>query len=646
MRQFCAATVVAMICCSVADGQLRVVTYNTANSGNGQAPATPRAGMDIVLEAIGDEMTGGIARPIDVLALQEQESSSTSGAAFAALLNGIYGPGTYAHATFNGATFGAGRPGLVYNTQTVQLVSQIGIGNVSGSGALRQPVRYQLRPVGYDADADFFMYVSHYAAGSSSADQSQRLVEATTIRANADSLGDAHIIYAGDFNIQSSVETMYLRLLSAGNGEAFDPINRPGNWNNSSSFRDVHTQSPYDPSFNDPVLIGGGMDDRFDFQLITAELQDNEGMSYIPGSYHAFGNNGSHSLNDSINDPSNNAASSTVLNALARVSDHLPVVADYQVPAIMQVTLPSLPPRIIQGANLAVDVQIGNSANVSVPQGADELEYSLVGSQGLIGNAAGTDAALGAMPTHTFQLDTATTGLKSGVVTASTTSPQVPESMIIENDSFTVVAPSNASFHPFNDQDQLDIDFGILIPDGSQQSEVFTIFNQLGATASSNMDLDTIMPSGDTSVLGTDLQPFTDLFAGQFLAFEATIDTNDSGVFSATWDLTFSDEDIPGELTQMMTLSATGTVALPGDANLDGSVDGIDFTIWNDNKFQTGTDWSSGDFNFDGVTDGNDFTIWNDFKFQSVSIAAVPEPASLALFMLGLLVVRPARFRC
>ncbi len=41
--------------------------------------------------------------------------------------------------------------------------------------------------------------------------------------------------------------------------------------------------------------------------------------------------------------------------------------------------------------------------------------------------------------------------------------------------------------------------------------------------------------------------------------------------------------------------------ALPGDANGDGTVDGIDFVIWNAHKFTFGTNWTTGDFNGDGI---------------------------------------------
>ena len=56
---------------------------------------------------------------------------------------------------------------------------------------------------------------------------------------------------------------------------------------------------------------------------------------------------------------------------------------------------------------------------------------------------------------------------------------------------------------------------------------------------------------------------------------------------------------------------------LYGDANLDRAVDGIDFGIWNENKFQRNTGWSSGDFNGDSVTDVQDFKLWNANRFTS-----------------------------
>lgn len=429
--------------CFVSSGQaqLRIVSYNTATANTGTQTFTARTGLDTVLEAIGNESVSGIAKPIDVLLLQEQFSMGTSTQSIVDVLNDIYDPinrTMYARSTLNGIASSdfipgsdsgsGGRPGLVYNTQAVDLVDEIRFGTANGSNQARQTLRYQLRPVGYDAAADFYVYNDHYKAGTSSSDQNRRLIEAQSVRNNADALGQgAHVIYAGDFNIRSSSESMYVELLSAGNGQAFDPINTPGTWHNNSSLRITHTQAP--ASSGSGGLVGGGVDDRFDFQLTSGEFLDGEGLSYISGSYRAFGNNGSHACcNSSIT--AGNGAAPNVLSALTTASDHLPVVADYQVPAVLGAQLASLPPTVPLGVNFSVDVLVENLANVVSPLGADELDFSVSVSGDLVGSGNGTDLALGGPAMFPVMLDTSVAGLRSGTVTVTTTSQGVPSSII------------------------------------------------------------------------------------------------------------------------------------------------------------------------------------------------------------------------
>ena len=61
----------------------------------------------------------------------------------------------------------------------------------------------------------------------------------------------------------------------------------------------------------------------------------------------------------------------------------------------------------------------------------------------------------------------------------------------------------------------------------------------------------------------------------------------------------------------------TGRAYLLGDANLDAVVDGLDFIVWNENKFLSGGLWSGADFDADGFTDGQDFIVWNANKFAA-----------------------------
>lgn len=314
-----------------AAGTFRIVSYNIASSG-----ALPSASLGTVLQGIGNDTVSGIAQPIDALLLQEVASQSTTTQNVVNALNAIYGAGVYSRGTTNGATTGSGTLGIVFNTQTLQLVSETQIGT-AGVDPLppRASMRYLLQPVGYSTATRFYVYNSHYKAESDTASLNRRLAEATAIRNDADALGQgANIIYAGDFNAYSSSEAFYQELLSSGAGQAFDPLNRPGNWNNNSSFRDTFTQAP---AVNPPAgLVGGGLDSRFDFQLISGELTDGIGLDYVAGTYRTFANNGSVVINGNINDPSNTAVPglpnrTNVLNALTTVTDHLPVVADYRI---------------------------------------------------------------------------------------------------------------------------------------------------------------------------------------------------------------------------------------------------------------------------------------------------------------------------
>jgi hypothetical protein len=73
---------------------LRIATYNI---GLGARP-----GIETVLRAIGDEVVGGRARPVDVLLLEEVHDQATEPTSIVNSLNAIYGAGAYNHGTVNG----------------------------------------------------------------------------------------------------------------------------------------------------------------------------------------------------------------------------------------------------------------------------------------------------------------------------------------------------------------------------------------------------------------------------------------------------------------------------------------------------------------------------------------------------------------
>jgi hypothetical protein len=95
-----------------------------------------------------------------------------------------------------------------------------------------------------------------------------------------------------------------------------------------------------------------------------------------------------------------------------------------------------------------------------------------------------------------------------------------------------------------------------------------------------------------------------------------------------------------------------------GDTNLDGAVDGSDYTNIDNGFHNNLTGWVNGDFNYDGVVDGSDYTlIDNAYNMQGASLgsnpaaliasdteqimgqiagtASVPEPAGVGVILMG-----------
>ena len=140
---------------------------------------------------------------------------------------------------------------------------------------------------------------------------------------------DANIMLMGDYNMYGSSESGYQTLI-AGNGFRFeDPINSSGNWNNNSSFAAVHTQSTRNGGTKKVFLMVDLMTGLI--RLCSEELlEGDDGMTYVPNTYFAVGNDGNH-FNDPINAGTNYSVSTSVLNALYTLSDHLPVIADFDI---------------------------------------------------------------------------------------------------------------------------------------------------------------------------------------------------------------------------------------------------------------------------------------------------------------------------
>ncbi len=288
----------------------RIATWNTFNNPNNPASDEDFA---TVFQAIGEESSAGIAKPLDLLVLTE--SDPPSDLRMEAVLDALYATDEFASIT-SGVDGGGDTTGFIYDGRTLQLLEQKELLGPLTHNAMRG----KFRPVDTNGDADFFVYAVHLKSGGTSANQSLRAIEMDYLRADADALGEgASVIFAGDFNISGSNEGAWSEIVSPGSAQAFDAGNAAGQWSGNSAFVDVHTYS----SFN--------MQSRYDFQFISGELQNGTGFEYVTGTNRAFGNNGSHGLGNPIT--AGNGATSNVLQALVAASDHLPVVADYRVVA-------------------------------------------------------------------------------------------------------------------------------------------------------------------------------------------------------------------------------------------------------------------------------------------------------------------------
>ncbi|MCG3136855.1 MAG: hypothetical protein HJJLKODD_00691 [Phycisphaerae bacterium] len=406
--RICAAVGLIYLSTPQAAQAFRIVNYNLLNYSSGRI-----AEYQTILNQI---------QP-DIIVSQEVVSLSGANYFLNNVLNASGGPGGYTLATFhaNGSLNNA----CFFRSSVVTLV-----GHTWLDTAPRDTDRWQFRPVGYSGTgADFYIYSMHLHSSDATSRANQTLI----VRNNANLFpAGTHFIYTGDFNIDSSNEQSYQNLIGSqadNDGRGFDPINMPGTWHNSFAFRFIHTQSPHsDNPGAPPGAATGGVDDRFDFQLVSAVLDDSQGLSYVDGTYHAFGNDGLH-FNLDINDAPTIPEGSVVANALHGASDHLPVVADYQVPAVILADEVLAFGTVIVGAASPTEIlTVENIGNYPLFEYVDELNYSLAapaGFQAPVGNFVleATDPAA----QHQITLNTTTSGSFSGNLVINSDAVEDPQ---------------------------------------------------------------------------------------------------------------------------------------------------------------------------------------------------------------------------
>jgi hypothetical protein len=391
--------------CTISAKTLRIVSYNIdcADQGSDNNITGSAHSLPTVIQAIGLHHLGTNAQPVDILGVEELRSTSLSN--FVAQLNNIYGAGTYAFDPTADPNTGGGPDGLIYRTNTVQVISaralrtgQTVLLQSDGStyvsayspgggvnGVTRAPMVYQLRPVGYSSNADFYMYVSHARSSSDDSVGDARYAEAQEVRSDAKYKlpAGAHILYSGDWNLfNGSEENAYKcltgQITSDGNDwsdtsaiwantnatQAYDPTSKTKPPTSTTWTNGIGDNAPYLYDYSTGssgsrldvqlpnVLMFGAYNSQGGVQLAPDNSDPYDSSNFpsaqYPYAFEVFGNNGSAPRGSSVTSASNHSlddltntvpAAATVYSSILLLgsgstftgSDHYPIVGDYKI---------------------------------------------------------------------------------------------------------------------------------------------------------------------------------------------------------------------------------------------------------------------------------------------------------------------------
>jgi len=240
-------------------------------------------------------------------------------------LLGDYKAGTYVPQISNPANSWRLQQNIIFNEAVFELVSE---------QTIETPYRdinyFQLQILEEDGTPSMELlhtYVMHLKSSQGSTNEQLRLSMVEVLNNHISLLPpESNIIVAGDFNVYDSEEPAYELLLSTnGTNTLRDPIDMP-EWSDMNfPNKEIFTQSTRLSSLADGS--GGGIDDRFDFILLSDQLMNpNAKLIYQTESYQALGNNGTCYNQDLLDCSTVDNVPFELLRALYHMSDHLPIV--------------------------------------------------------------------------------------------------------------------------------------------------------------------------------------------------------------------------------------------------------------------------------------------------------------------------------
>ncbi|MBT5366309.1 MAG: hypothetical protein HOI88_03085 [Phycisphaerae bacterium] len=548
---------------SVASAQIRVVSYNTAQF-NGDANA-----MAEVLQAASDDDSHGFAAPVSVFLFQEVDVAELS------ILQGVVGP-KYSLATFtdqNDSSWGGAQ--AMFYLSTI-FTENTGLHADIYTGASRHADRWALEILGY-TNKRLYLYSMHLKASTGSDNQEKRRAGAENVRDDISTLPTgSHIIVVGDMNFYSPSEPAYIWFTDSGPGQIIDPLGIGNSWSGASNAL-KHTQSPL--LNQNGGLIGGGLDDRFDFQFLSDTLLDGGGFDLIDGTYRALGNDGNH-YNDAIDTgnssyfPGDTARGNALANALVIASDHMPLIADYQVPALLAWEWNAAENRVLVDATSTVDFIIRNDAPVLHTLAADILDVDLVAQGGVTGTQSVSIPALSPPEIVALPVDTSVAGTWNGTVTLTSTSPEAQTTPEVIKLNGEVIDHANASFSFTEDLDWYTYDIAFETGTGIQSFTVW-LFNYGFDGSQSLLEIDDVtIPQPPIMFGGLSTTQIGSIPV--LMEFSIDTDTVEPATYTSFLPITVSDENLAGELTNISMLTVRIEITTPiATCNEDFSNNGI-----------------------------------------------------------------------
>ncbi|MFZ6052013.1 endonuclease/exonuclease/phosphatase family protein [Halocola ammonii] len=308
---------------SLAQTDIKVMSYNLLNFPQGDMPNR----VDTLKKIV------DYYEP-DLLLVQELKAESGLDQATLAcneMLDANYLQGEFLPQQSNPGTSWPLQQNLVYNSEMFTLKSQDFIQTFVRD--INEFVLYlNDEELENGADTTFInVYVAHLKSSQGNENEEARASMAQYFVDHLNELpSNTHVLLGGDFNLYTSTEEAYQILLDESNNIVLeDPIDSPGNWHSSAyPNKDILTQSTRSSQiYGDGA--GGGMDDRFDFVLLSESLMNpSSSLHYSAGTYLALGNNGECYNSDLLDCMSGNEVPESVIRALYYMSDHLPVVLE------------------------------------------------------------------------------------------------------------------------------------------------------------------------------------------------------------------------------------------------------------------------------------------------------------------------------